>query len=944
MQTSEFLRHIWPSQGVYCIVGKDQQNNISPKFVNTIEDAAEVADRLAKDKYDVYFACSTYTNPTERTKNNAKEEKALWLDIDCGFDEKKNKYKDYKTKDAALIALRKFTDETGFPEPTIVDSGRGIHCYWTFTEPVPKEVWHPVAEGLKFLCAKQELYADGACTADAARILRVPNTKNFKDIKNPQAVVVLVEGEPTSFDVLAALVPVHLGGERVKTKHEAHEVTKALLDNNVSRFKKIMARTVAGDGCEQLRHIVMKQREIDEPLWRSGLSIAAFCEDHDQAIHKISSAHPDYSASATEAKAAAIPAPHTCKQFEGLRPEGCVKCKYKGTITSPIQLGKVVAKARGADNIIQAKSEELGEVIAFQIPEYPYPYFRGKNGGIYRAMPDDDDDGMKIYDYDFYLVDRLNDPAIGDCAWFKLHLPQDGVREFIAPVASLMSTDKARDIVNNIGIFERGKPLEAIIDFMRTSLMDRQRSKKAAHMHKQFGWNEAKNKIIVGNREISAFGITYVPVSEELSQVTPTLTKKGSYDEWKKAISFYERPGLELRAFGFFCGFGSLLMPMFDSKEKSAVINLYNPEAGQGKTAVLQMMTSIYGNPDLESKLINVWGDTENSIINRFGYMKNLPAAVDEMTDVTPDELHRFLKFLSSGRGKNRLGNGANKERDNTTVFNLICVVSSNTDFRTVMFSKKAKASGEMARFIQLRIEKAQEMSKAEVDELLSKIFDNYGHAGEEYAQYIIQNYDKVKKELHEMQVKLDTLLGFKGEDRKFSTNLAAVFLGAIIAKRLGIHNINIQSVLKAVAKEFNAFRDVIAENNFDAMETLGNFLDENLARNTLVINNKIDSRTGFGDAPIIKPSNDLRVRYEPDVKTLYIPCSIIKTYLHSVQVEYNDFVKGLKDQNLLLKDSGSNKVMHKGLEMSGPAVRCLWIDSSKFDVNVQLDMPQSVN
>jgi hypothetical protein len=181
---------VWPSQGIYCIVGKDHQNNISPKFVNTIEDAAIVADKLVKDKYDVYFACSTYTQPTERTKNNAKEEKALWLDIDCGFDEKKNKYKDYKSKDAALVALRKFTDETGLPDPTIVDSGRGVHCYWTFTEPVPKEIWHPVAEGLKFLCVKQSLFADGSCTADAARILRVPNTKNFKDIKNPQPVVV----------------------------------------------------------------------------------------------------------------------------------------------------------------------------------------------------------------------------------------------------------------------------------------------------------------------------------------------------------------------------------------------------------------------------------------------------------------------------------------------------------------------------------------------------------------------------------------------------------------------------------------------------------------------------------------------------------------------------------------------------------------------------------
>jgi hypothetical protein len=170
MQTSEFLRHVWPSQGIYCVVGKDQQNNISPKFVNTIEEAAEVADRLAKDKYDVYFACSSYTNPTERTKNNAKEAKALWLDIDCGFDEKKNKYKDYKTKDAALIALRKFTDELGLPEPTIVDSGRGIHCYWTFTEPVPKEVWHPVAEGLKFACVKHELHADGSVTIASSSV------------------------------------------------------------------------------------------------------------------------------------------------------------------------------------------------------------------------------------------------------------------------------------------------------------------------------------------------------------------------------------------------------------------------------------------------------------------------------------------------------------------------------------------------------------------------------------------------------------------------------------------------------------------------------------------------------------------------------------------------------------------------------------------------------
>jgi hypothetical protein len=324
--------------------------------------------------------------------------------------------------------------------------------------------------------------------------------------------------------------------------------------------------------------------------------------------------------------------------------------------------------------------------------------------------------------------------------------------------------------------------------------------------------------------------------------------------------------------------------------------------------------------------------------------MKHLPAAVDEMTNVTPDQLHHFLKFISSGRGRNRMGNGVNSERTNNTVFNLICVVSSNTDFRTVMFSKKAKASGEMARFIQLRIEKAHDLTKAEIDELLSKIFDNYGHAGEIFAHYVVSNIDAVKKELVEIQVKIDKVMGFRGEERKYSTTLAAAFLGAKLAKQLGIHNIQIQPVLDAVKKEFQAFIGVIKENNFDAMETLGNFLDENLSRNTLVINGTPDKRTGMLDMPIVKPSNELKVRFEPDMKTLYIPCSIIKTYLHSVQVEYNDFVKGLKDMDVLKKDTAESKVMHMGLGMSGPAVKCLWIDSSKFDVEVQLDIPQNVN
>lgn len=954
MQTKEFLEYIWPEVGPYIIAGKDQQNIVQPKFVASIEEAEKVISNFLNDKQDVYFTMSSWLeadNEKGRKAINSREQKAFWLDIDCGYDEKKRKWKDYRTKDDALKALREFTDVTKFPTPTIVDSGNGIHCYWSLTDAVATDIWKPVANGFKFLCIKHKLNADHGCTADVSRILRVPGTKNFKDIDNPKEVVVLQKGDPVSFDDIAGLVPVELVTTRSRRQREIDPATKAILGNHSSRFKKIIDRCILKDGCEQLEYIMLNQTKVEEPLWRSGLSIAGFCEDRDVAIHKISRLHPDYDYQKTIDKVDLIPGPHTCKQFESQRPEGCKSCKHKGNITSPIQLGRVIARAKGADNAIEAVSEELGEKVTYHIPDLPYPYFRGKNGGVYRSFDDDDDDGLLVYEYDFYLVERLHDKYFGESAWFKLHLPYDGVREFIARASDLLTKDKARQILVDSGIVASSKQLDIIMDYIITCIKAQQKNKKASLMHKQYGWNpgpvEEKNKILIGNREISAFGIKYTPVSRDLDEINPTLHKKGSYELWKKAVSVYEKPGMELRAFGFLCAFGSLLMPFLKQREKASIINLYNPDSGQGKTSILQMMTSVYGNPDIDAKLINIWGDTENSIVNRLGYMNNLATAVDEMTNITPDALHNFLKFVASGRGRNRMGSGGtNKERQNDTTFNLICVVSSNTDFRTVAFSKKAKASGDMARFFQIVIDYDDTMTKEEADNYYSLMFDNYGHAGEIYAQYIIANIDQIKQQLDTLQKKIDKELKMPSVDRKFSALFAVVFLGAMISKKLGIHNIPIEPIYKKIALEYKKNKDEVVERNFNAVQTLGDFLLK-AKSSTLVVNNNADKRTGLQEAPILRPTLDLKVRIEPDTSTIYIPVSIIRDYLQSIEVEYNDFVQGLKDKKLL-KKANYPKVMHKGLEISAPAVRCIWIDNKDFEElqpeNLDLDIPKNVN
>lgn len=946
MQTTEFLRHVWPTEGIYCIVGKDQHNNLSHKFVDTVEEAEVVVKQLNNLKHDVYFGCSTYLSTVGRTQENVKEEKALWLDIDCGYDKRKNRWKEYQTKDLGMVALQNFCDVTGLPKPTIVDSGNGIHVYWVLAEPVDKAVWKPVAEGLKFLCVKHGFKTDPACTADTARILRVPGTYNYKNIEEPNEVKVVHVADPIAFNDLADKIPVHVTPEpKLKSRRPMDEATKAILGNNSAKFSKILDRCRKGDGCAQLAYVMMKQKEIEEPLWRSGLSIAAFCEDSEVAIHAISKHHPDYNYATTEAKANLIPGPHSCSQFESHRPGGCEKCPHKGKITTPIQLGRVVLRAQLADNIIEAQSNNLGERVTFQIPDYPYPYFRGKNGGVYKALPDDEEEGMKIYDYDLYVVERLidPDPTIGECVWLKLHLPKDGVKEFITPLAALLSKDKAREILVSKGVIAYGKELDGIVEYITTSMKIIQNGRAGEPVHRQFGWSESKNKILIGNREVSAFGVKYVPVADQIKDLTNCLQKQGSFEEWKSAINVYGREGMELRAFGFFCGFGSLLMPFLD--QASALVNLYNPESGQGKTAILQAMTSIYGDPNLDAKLIMIRGDTMNSIINRMGYMGNLPQAIDEFTDPTPQEIHELLKFTTTGRGKNRMMNGANGERQNVTVFDLIAVLSSNTDFRTVIFNEKAVASGEIMRFIQLRIEQDMTMTKSEADEVFGKLLHNFGHAGEIYAQYLVQNVDAVKAQLKEMQLKLDKEMKLSGKERFFSATLAAVFTGALIAKRLGLHDIPIGPVYKAIAQEMSKSRTDIVDRGFDSLSTLADYINTNI-RDILVINGAIDGRSGQAQpAPIVKPMTSIKARIEPDTNLLFIPVTEFRAYCDKIKVPQSDFMKGLKKAGVL-KCASENKSLTKGMDITAPAIRCVWINTKGIEElsveKLEFDIPKA--
>jgi hypothetical protein len=175
METKEFLSTIAGNEGYYCIVGIKDGKTIQ-KFYSSVDAAANAAHEFDAEGYDAYYTPATYVEDVNRKAENVLQMKALFLDVDCGVG------KPYETQRDALIALHNFIHEYGLPAcTTIVNSGRGLHVYWVLSRPYSRQEWLPVAERLKTACAEFGLDADPVVTADAARILRVPNTHNFKD-------------------------------------------------------------------------------------------------------------------------------------------------------------------------------------------------------------------------------------------------------------------------------------------------------------------------------------------------------------------------------------------------------------------------------------------------------------------------------------------------------------------------------------------------------------------------------------------------------------------------------------------------------------------------------------------------------------------------------------------------------------------------------------------
>lgn len=174
---SKFLSMVRSGSGYLARINKSE--GFQQEWVRSNDCIPDLADQYWST-HNLYVSLATFPDQrASRISDHAKALFSFWADIDRHENSK------YSTDDEIDAAIDDFLLKAALPQPNLKHyTGHGLHLYWTLEEGLKLDDWQPMANQLQALMETLGLGAD-PITADAARILRLPGTQNFRYPHNP---------------------------------------------------------------------------------------------------------------------------------------------------------------------------------------------------------------------------------------------------------------------------------------------------------------------------------------------------------------------------------------------------------------------------------------------------------------------------------------------------------------------------------------------------------------------------------------------------------------------------------------------------------------------------------------------------------------------------------------------------------------------------------------
>lgn len=901
LSVGQFLRLVWPAEGHYCIAHpfkpEGSTNTVyAHKVFATISEA--VTHCLEQEHVqDVFFSVLPLREArlwdatkkdyktgqpgawTVRTQENMLSSKCSFFDLDVGSEAGK-----YPTQADALQGLIDFCTKAGLPLPTLVSSGRGVHVYWHYDAAVPAAEWRTIAWHMRQLAEALGLKVDPTRTIDTTSVLRVPNTFNWKDRQNPRRVQVMQVGAITPVPVFhqmvkdalvrAGVVPTDAPARRAPTAAAANPLGESNVDN-IRDFGPPPTVAELGAVCGQVRQIIRSQVDktdpfygpLDNTAWYRGmLATLKHAEGGEDLCRQLTDLHPR-SVSDIEAKLHQLEAfpPAKCETLQQNMPwrdTPCQGCQFrdkvanpfmacrKGTVAPPPSLTETSPAPSGAGSSPGPSSAPppslqmatlvapSAPLLAATIPNPPLPWKRLKTGqlAIERTDKDGNVETREFFDYDLYPLRRLSNKADEhEQQVWRVALPRTGYREFVLDADALYDSRKFTTAIANNGLYPNKADISLLQDYMVAYISQLQKTSDAEDQVTHLGWTDEYKRFVLPDKTLLADGsVKNSSLSKQAASSTSAIAKKGTLAKQVELLRFYRDPAYAPNQVVVLGGLGSIIFHM--TGHHGVVVNC-SGDAGASKSTTLYTAASLWGDSKMWPINGTNRGATANGRMHRVKVNANLPTCVDEITHIPPREAIDLVMSITQPGDRVRLDQTGAERSSGSEYKSAIMIATANSSLHSLLSTDNAAGTAGSMRVFEMRFTALSIHTKAEADEYLRQLNENYGHIGEVFAAFVVRNYDAVRARVHRVMEEIDAAGRISSAERFWSAYIAVVLVSGEIARALGLLDYDVTHLREWIlTKQLPAMRGTVKEEYRDPLAILTDYIAER-SGNIIVVN-----------------------------------------------------------------------------------------------------------
>lgn len=835
-------------------------------WVDSLDELVDAVEQRS-EMQGVYFATAAFgdevsekTGQTARTQSNVLARKSYHLDFDAGAAKLAKHGPDevYATQKDVIADLMRFIKATGIKPTYVVNSGEGVHAYICLSEEVDEPTWKRTSEALCKLVSQHGLKQDKACTTDSARILRPIGSVH----DNGKRVAVLSKSNKFYDQAeLMQAIEAQLDEPLPPVKREKRSINDDVLEvqGPPKSVKPIIKK------CAAFRHAAAAKGNVVEPYWRAMLGVVKHTVEGEQVIHYLSDGHPDYDYEDTQEKFERwATGPSTCNEF-GKYSNACVGCKYRGEITSPIQLG--VMTIEDVEKLPEEKKPEAlkppapsGDPWDGCIPK-GFAVRKTPSGNVLVwLMPfeAEGEEGERI-------VSHIDVPITHDVFWFSswadaehdadeaktvmvkwertyfksyqfdqsLIANQQKMREFLASKSVITSTHK-----------HANRAMEEYTKAQINRIRDMAQRPKVTG---RFGLRIQPDGAMIcaqGKYVIFPDGrIQEAMLGNELADLakfyTLPLPPSGDcmwdasvWDEHimpraQRHVDFfrkhYNRDGLEKYQLAAMMVLASPLMAFVTGEYLSGAelppnglsISLYSQDGGRGKSTLMKAISLAFAKPSGITTDMNQLGSTDKARIARMTMHGTLPIGLDEMGNVNAKSATELVYAIANGASRQRAKQDGGLNLGSTWAFT--AMLAANKSQREMLACGSPESPAVQYRMLELDVDRVAEFDidqRAEFAEDWRELAECAGCLGAVIHRAICQlGVEQANKLVMTCVNKASEKVGADQTARFQYRGLGAAMALHIILKKLGLEMFDLDVIITEFRKAHDAVKAFVEEN-----------------------------------------------------------------------------------------------------------------------------------